>query len=927
MKKNDLLLLISVVLYSWLFYHQSLGINFLLFSVSLMVLQLIRNPSLLKDTSWYVAASGAIVSGICVMLYGSWLSFAANVVSLSLVSAMSISKGSSVILGGIYSLYSYASSIGFMIVDMIERRSAKNKNLGSKFWIKLGIGIGIFAIIILFFFLYQKSNPLFLDLTRKINLDFISWPWVRFTFLGFLLLYGFFYNRNFPAWYRWDIRIPKNLEAQNTLEKGNKLFGKNINESIERVSGVVLLALLNVMLLVVNMLDIIYLWISRRIPEGMTLSEYLHQGTGTLITSIILAILIIMFYFRGYLNFSEKSKPIRILAYAWILQNAFVIISTGYRTFWYISEYNLTYKRLGVYIWLVLTLIGLITTLVKIYQKKTNLYLFKANGWSFYIVLVAFACLNWDLVITKFNIQQSKQVDKNYLVELRSPANLPELLVLPADEHDYMKEEENNESLDDSYRVSSSYYDDLFDRGNYTAKLHKRLYDFLNVRDNVGWQSWNKVAYTTEQDIYQLNAEGKIPKLLLRNNDIIDLDAIKKLNNLTYLDVSDNHITGFLSLAGFDKLVYLDASSNGIHSMDSMPLIKNLKTLNLSDNSISDFNGIEKMQQLEELNIALNPGRIELKPVVKLKNLKILDISGNEIKNINAIEGLTHLRILKIAGMKNVDVLKNLPVMKQLEEVDLSGNTFVLSDVGVLGKFENFSNLKTLNLSKDNISNLYVLTSVENKVINFFFSWQTERNVKPIFSSLENLVLASNSIKDLNPLKYYPHLKTLDLRNNPMTSIVDLASLTELLTLNLDNTGILNFDTLKTLSHLKELTISSNNLSDLSDLSVLKSLTTLDISHNTLTHADRLSKCVNLHKLIMNNNQLIDLSPLKSLTKLEYLDVKNNTVTDYTPLYGLKNLKELHISDISLDDYNALKDHLPQTRIHAQYISKRGSSY
>jgi len=931
MKKNDLLLLISVILYSSLFYHQSLGINFLLFSVSLLVLLVIRNKSLLKDTSWYVAAAGTIVSGVCVMLYGTWLSFAANIVSLSLVSAMSISRGSSVIFAGIYSLYSYASSIGFMIVDLIERRMSKNKALGSKFWIKLSIGIGIFAIIILFFFLYQQSNPLFKDLTRKINLDFISWPWVRFTFLGFLLLYGFFYNRNFPAWYRWDVNIPKNLYAQSSLEKGNILFGKKINENIERMSGVVLLALLNVLLLVVNALDIIYLWISRQLPEGMTLSEYLHQGTGTLITSIVLAIVIIMFYFRGYLNFSSKNKAIKYLAYAWILQNAFVIISTGYRTLYYIQNYNLTYKRLGVYIWLVLTLIGLVTTLVKIYQKKTNLYLFKANGWAFYIVLVLFACLNWDLVITRFNIQQSKSIDKNYLVELNSPANLPDLLVMPTDDNDYLKESKENDSYDDSYEDSysgsRSYYDHLFNRGNYTAKLHKRLYDFLQNRDDVGWQSWNYTAYKTEKEIYALSNEGKIPKLLLRNDEISNLEGLKNLKNLTYLDISANQVKGFLCLQNFDKLTYLDASSNTIYNLDSMPVLPNLKTLNLADNAINDFSKISQMQGLEDLNIYSNPGIIDFTPIASIKGLKRLDISGNEIKNISKISNLRQLRALNIGGMKNQNALKNLPVLPQLEEIDISKNNFTFSDLDLLNTFKDFKNLKTLNLSSNNISNLYLITTVENKVINFFVSWKAQRDISPIFLHLENLIISNNNIHNLDALLYYPQLKRLNLSNNSLSTIDELGQLPALEYLNLNSTNVSSFDTLKNLKNLKELSISSNSLTDISDLSGMKSLETLDISHNGITSIDRLSKCTNLRKLILNSNQVADLSPLKSLNKLEFLDLRNNPIPDFSVLNGMKQLKELYVSEISLDTYNALRENLPNTRIRAQYIYKGKSRY
>ena len=382
MKKNDVLLILATALYSLLFYRQSFGLNFLLFSVVLVVMLLLQNKSLIKQASWYVLAIGSIVSGVCVMLYGTWLSFAANITSLSLLSAMSFSKGSSIIMAGIYSLYSYASAAGFMIVDLIERRGRKSANYGGKFWIKLSIGIGIFAVLVLFFFLYQKSNPLFKDLTQKINLDFISWPWVRFTLLGFVLLYGFFYSRNFPRIYRWDVSINPFLDEQKYAEKGNRIFGKNVNENGERISGIILIALLNVLLLVVNILDIIYLWVTKSLPSGMTFAEYLHQGTGTLILSILFAILIILFYFRGALNFNKDNKSLKLLVYVWLAQNAFVIISTAYRNLLYISEYSLTYKRLGVYIWLVLTMVGLITTFVKIYGKRNNLYLFKSNGWS-----------------------------------------------------------------------------------------------------------------------------------------------------------------------------------------------------------------------------------------------------------------------------------------------------------------------------------------------------------------------------------------------------------------------------------------------------------------------------------------------------------------------------------------------------------------
>jgi len=861
------------------------------------------------------------------MLYGTWLAFAANLVSLSILSALSISRGSSVIMAGIYSVYSYLSSIGFMIVDFIERRSQKNNPVGNKFWIKLCIGIGIFIVIIVFFILYRQSNPLFKDLTDKINLDFISWPWVRFTFLGFLVLYGFFYSRNFPGVYRWDVNIPKNLNKEKYLESGNMIFGKKVNEKGERVSGVVLLALLNVMLLVVNVLDIIYLWVTKQLPEGMTLSDYLHQGTTTLIISIIFAILIILFYFRGYINFSEKNKNIKWLAFIWLLQNVFVLISTGYRNLLYVSEYNLTYKRLGIYIWLALTLIGLITTIYKLYGKKTNLYLFKANGWAFYIFFVLFACFNWDSVITKFNIQNSKSIDKNYLVELSSPATIPDLLKLPADEKDFLPGSDMDESMyyEDSYS-KRSYYDNLFYRGNYTAKLHKRLFNFLDNRSSVGWQSWNLGAYNTEKEIYALSEQGKIPKLLLSKQEISNIKALEKLKNVEYIDVSGNQVKNYSVLGNFDRLEYLDASSNGMYNLDSLPVLTKLKTLNISNNFISDFSVMRNFAALETLDISGNSERIDLLPVTQIKTLRSLNISRNEIKNIKSITSLKNLTTLNIGGMKNEGALKNLPVLPQLEEIDLSNNSFKFDDLNLLDKFKEFKSLKKIDLSGNNINNLYLLTTAKNTVINFFFSWETESDVQPVFSNLENLVLMSNNITSIEALKYYPKLKKLDLSNNTLSSVNTLGMMTELQALNLSNTGITNLDTLKNLRNLHELNISSNYITDLSSV-VLPGLEKLDISSNQIVSLEILKKNILLKELNASGNQIGDLTPLLNLTKLEVLDISNNRVEDYAVLYKMKQLKELKVTGISLDTYNDLRANLPGTKIIARQIYKKRGSY
>ena len=92
MKKNDWLLLVSVLVYSFLFYQQSAGINFLLFNIVLVGCLIIKDPSSLKNKSWLAVAAGSIISSACIMYYSSPLAIVANILSLGILSVLSFRR-------------------------------------------------------------------------------------------------------------------------------------------------------------------------------------------------------------------------------------------------------------------------------------------------------------------------------------------------------------------------------------------------------------------------------------------------------------------------------------------------------------------------------------------------------------------------------------------------------------------------------------------------------------------------------------------------------------------------------------------------------------------------------------------------------------------------------------------------------------------
>ena len=478
MKRNDWVLIITVAAYSYLFYQQTAGINFLLFNFVLLSALLLKDKTRIKNATWMLAACGSLLSAIGISYYGNGLAVTANIISLSMLSALSFNSQTSVIASLLFSCYSYASSLVQMFMDW-QSRVVKEQTPSHSKWKLVIIPL---LITSLFFFMYRSSNALFDDFIDRLNIDFISWRWIVFTFGGLILCYGFFYHHPIEAIANWERNSGDEIDPLNT--KTITLFGKEISISDEEFSGKMLFLLLNLLLLSVNLLDIRFLFIDHTLPKGVTYSQFVHQGTGMLIISILTAITIILFYFRGALNFSEKSKTIKLLACIWIVQNAFMIISTAFRNNMYVAEYGLTYKRIGVYIYLLLSLIGLITTAIKILNHKTNMYLFRINGWLFYSVLLLSVFINWDRFITDYNIHKAKQVQIDYVLQL-SYSNLPQLFSIQEEEF------EKDRSITYSFKE--------FER----RRNAKRLY-FLEHKEQLNWKSWYLECKKVDEELQAL---------------------------------------------------------------------------------------------------------------------------------------------------------------------------------------------------------------------------------------------------------------------------------------------------------------------------------------------------------------------------------------------------------------------------------------
>jgi hypothetical protein len=485
MKSQNILLFFAVVAYSWLFYQQTAGINFLIFSALLIGFSAVCNPHLIKNGNWQISASGALLTALMVVWHHSQLAVIAHFTSMILVIGFTYSPASSVYVSALHGLLSlvlpyFTHTIKFLI-DLTDPKAPKSK--GAFSFKTASVYVIPLTITLVFYALYASANPVFANLIKipKIN---ISLSLISFTFVGWIMLTGFFYPYGNEETIKWDVsktdiltRIKLKLKRKFDL----------IALKLENKKGVILLVMLNTLLLFYLIFDFSFILSGKKLPDGMDYSKYVHEGVNTLIFSILLAIGIILYYFRANQNFYSKNQLLVRLTYCWIFQNGLLLLGIIHKNQIYIDQFGLTYKRIGVYVYLLMTLAGLITTFWKVKELKTVWYLLRRNVWFAYIVLIISSLVNWDKMIAKYNINTAQVTDVVYLLNL-SDTVLPELQSLL-----------NNPKVDLSVQIKD--YTDYSSAEEYNGRstpiisqrefIKNQVLIFEEKYQDKDWQSWN----------------------------------------------------------------------------------------------------------------------------------------------------------------------------------------------------------------------------------------------------------------------------------------------------------------------------------------------------------------------------------------------------------------------------------------------------
>jgi hypothetical protein len=447
-----------LTVYYFIFWQENIALNHFIFDILLLGFSYQQMPKNLKTN---ILLTIAFLSSASVPLINTDASILINVLIMGVVLGYSLlPEINSAVSAGLVFFINITLNIRHLaapITNLFEGMASKSTLFDQVLKI-IKIGVLPVVLFVVFLVLFQNANPIFLEKTLFLknaletfftNFPTFSVPRTVFTIFGYIFLAGVFFNRNFQFGHNYFTNKNTSIEPPTESIK-NDMFQ----------TATISLFTLNALLLSVNFIDIQYLWFNFSVTSAPEISKLVHSGTYLLIVSIIISIIVLLFFFKGDLNFHKKSKILVVLAITWIAQNAILVGSVFIRNFKYVEMYGLTHKRIGVCIFLTLTLIGLFTITWKIIKKQNFNFIFIYNSWAFMVVFLIVSFVDFDKIIAENNLKRPN-CDMEYVKSLSIHA-IPSILKY----HPELKKED--------------------------LKTYKR---YKQESENFTWLSWTLIDY------------------------------------------------------------------------------------------------------------------------------------------------------------------------------------------------------------------------------------------------------------------------------------------------------------------------------------------------------------------------------------------------------------------------------------------------
>ncbi|KAH8906548.1 hypothetical protein BR93DRAFT_927383 [Coniochaeta sp. PMI_546] len=258
---------------------------------------------------------------------------------------------------------------------------------------------------------------------------------------------------------------------------------------------------------------------------------------------------------------------------------------------------------------------------------------------------------------------------------------------------------------------------------------NNKLTSLDGIKYHDGLQILRARGNALEEVDFDNSALHRLTELDLRNNKIKRLENVDQLTTLNTLFIDGNDLDS-LHMSGektIPSLKYLSLSDNNLETMD-MKTFPNLRLLHADRNRITSLTGLSRVRRLDSLS--LREQRLEesldLSFLSRACEVRKLYLSGNLLASFEPQVDLLNLQLLEIANCGLAELPPNLGQL--------------------------MPNLRVLNVNFNALSDLSPLQYIPR--------------LKRVLAAGNRL---ASAIETVQVLSGFPHLQTVDLRDNPIT--------------------------------------------------------------------------------------------------------------------------------------------------------------
>ncbi len=406
------------LLFGTLFHKYESGLNLFIFDLAILLSLFHLDKSKFNSAAVKLFAAGSVLSSLLLILNGSaWPVFTHHLSLFLLGGALAMPE-----LKSIHNhFFAAVFNIGLSIVSFFKRKITVRAGRSQRVWYVLRVSMIPILVVVLFGTLYSKASPWFGELWLSIRsflweifgdiFQLLNIWWISSCIFGLFISAYLLFAKSYSYMENVELEQSEDLERK----KKAKMFSfSSMALKREYTIAIVTFVALNLLILGQNILDVVYVWVGFE-WKGEFLKQFVHKGTYVLIISILLSAALVLYYFRANLNFFEKNKALKILVYIWLAQNAFLALSVIARNIWYIQYFNLAYKRIGVFFFILAVGIGLVSVMMKVKHRKSVYYLLRKNLLAVYLIVLSIGVFNWDKIIAEYNFAHSDRSERNYI--------------------------------------------------------------------------------------------------------------------------------------------------------------------------------------------------------------------------------------------------------------------------------------------------------------------------------------------------------------------------------------------------------------------------------------------------------------------------------------------------------------------------------